>query len=127
MGYKSTSVEVLYEELKKGVVTFEYTKRDGTVRTAKGTLCDEYLPEKIPDEVLLDIKAVDTLMQVKNIPTIEDYAKENGLKWIGRRDMSYVFSPLKSERNLNENQVNYYDVEKEHFRSFAKENFLGIV
>ena len=47
MDYKSTSVDVLYEELKKGVVSFDYTKKDGTIRTAKGTLHEKILNEKL--------------------------------------------------------------------------------
>ena len=119
MGYKSTSVEVLNEELKKGVVTFEYTKKDGTVRTAKGTLNDELLPEKLPDRVTFDTDAIDALM----------YAKANGLEYMGvvgtLPKFQYVFK--KAEKSHNENQVSYYDVDKDAFRSFVKDNFLGIV
>ena len=127
MGYKSTSVEVLYEELKKGVVTFEYTKKDGTVRTAKGTLNDELLPEKLPDQLSFDVNVIDTLMQAKSIPSLDVYAKENGLKYIGKSDSSYVFEPASPEKELSENVVRYYDIDKDHFRSFVKENFLGIL
>ena len=31
------TVKTLREELKKGVVTFQYMKKDGSIRTAKGT------------------------------------------------------------------------------------------
>lgn len=129
MGYKSTSVEVLNEELKKGVVTFEYTKKDGSVRTAKGTLNDELLPEKIPDRVTFDTDAIDALMYAKGISTLEEYAKANGLEYMGvvgtLPKFQYVFK--KAEKSHNENQVSYYDVDKDAFRSFVKDNFLGIV
>lgn len=129
MGYKSTSVEVLNEELKKGVVTFEYTKKDGSVRTAKGTLNDELLPEKIPDRVTFDTDAIDALMYAKGINTLEEYAKANGLEYLGvvgtLPKFQYVFK--KAEKSHNENQVSYYDVDKDAFRSFVKDNFLGIV
>lgn len=129
MGYKSTSVEVLNEGLKKGVVTFEYTKKDGSVRTAKGTLNDELLPEKIPDRVTFDTDAIDALMYAKGINTLEEYAKANGLEYLGvvgtLPKFQYVFK--KAEKSHNENQVSYYDVDKDAFRSFVKDNFLGIV
>lgn len=129
MGYKSTSVEVLNEELKKGVVTFEYTKKDGSVRTAKGTLNDELLPEKIPDRVTFDTDVIDALMYAKGINTLEEYAKANGLEYMGvvgtLPKFQYVFK--KAEKSHNENQVSYYDVDKDTFRSFVKDNFLGIV
>ena len=129
MDYKSTSVEVLNEELRKGVVTFEYTKKDGTVRTAKGTLNDELLPEKLPDRVTFDTDVIDALMYAKGINTLEEYAKANGLEYMGvvgtLPKFQYVFK--KAEKSHNENQVSYYDVEKDSFRSFVKDNFLGII
>lgn len=32
------TVEELKEKLREGIVQFEYTKKDGSIRTAKGTL-----------------------------------------------------------------------------------------
>lgn len=129
MSYKSTSVDVLNEELRKGVVTFEYTKKDGTVRTAKGTLNDELLPEKLPDRITFDTEAIDALMYAKGINTLEEYAKANGLEYLGvictLPNLQYEFK--KAEKSHNENQVTYYDVDKDAFRSFVKNNFLGIV
>lgn len=34
---KHTTLAELKSALAKGIVTFEYTKKDGTIRTAKGT------------------------------------------------------------------------------------------
>ena len=76
MEYKSNDINVLSHELKEGVVTFEYKKKDGSVRTAKGTLNDEYLPEKIPDKVYLEAIVISTLMREKNIPTMKEYAQK---------------------------------------------------
>lgn len=129
MNYKSTSVEILNEELKKGVVVFEYTKKDGTVRTAKGTLNDDLLPEKLPNRITFDTEAIDALMYAKNINTLEEYAKANGLEYLGvvgtLPNLQYEFK--KANKPHNENQVSYYDVERDSFRSFVKDNFLGIV
>ena len=41
----------LLGQLGLGVVTFEYTKQDGTLRTARGTLCQRLMPQKEADAV----------------------------------------------------------------------------
>ena len=130
MNYKSTDVDVLKEELKTNVVTFQFTKKDGTTRTARGTLMKEYLPEQIPEIVTFDVEVINTLMVEKNINTIDEYASENGLVFV-KTDTSvnpnvYVFSPKKHKR-INENLVSYYDIEKDSFRTFITSNFLGII
>ena len=42
--FKTTSVEELQNLLHKEIVNFSFTKKDGTIRQAKGTLLKEYLP-----------------------------------------------------------------------------------
>ena len=64
---------------------------------------------------------------VSDAMVIPNYAKENDLRYIGKSDSSYVFEPASSEKELSENVVRYYDIDKDHFRSFVKENFLGIL
>ena len=128
MEYKSTNIEDLSLELKERVVTFEYRKKDGSVRTAQGTLNEEYIPEKLPEVINFDVAPIRALMTAKHIWTLEDYAKENGLEYIGKPDENtYSFKPIKKEKKVNENVMTYYDVEKDAFRSFKKDNFLGIV
>ena len=39
-------VRELLGHLGQGVVTFEYTKLDGTLRTARGTLCQRLMPQQ---------------------------------------------------------------------------------
>ena len=138
MNYKSENIEDLARMLKEGVVTFEYTKMDGTARVAKGTMREDYIPEKIPDILELNKAAIDALMVAKNIRSIDEYARENGLEYMGVRGGTettgedvYVFTPIKEKRNLSEKTLeslfSYYDVEKDAFRSFKKENFKGII
>ena len=130
MNYKSTNLDDLARMLKEGVVTFEYVKKDGTARVAKGTMNEELLPEKIPDRVSFDVAAINELMKAKDIPTLEDSARENGLRVFGTIEIEgqqkYVFVPIKAKK-VNEDQFTYYDVEKDAFRSFKKENFKGII
>jgi hypothetical protein len=47
--FKTTSVEELKDMLHKGIVSFEFIKKDGSVRQAKGTLLAEHLPAPKPD------------------------------------------------------------------------------
>lgn len=78
--FKTTSVEDLKQMLHEGIVSFEFIKKDGSVRQAKGTLLAEHLP------------------------------------------------PLKESdksRKPNENVVVYFDMEKQSWRSFVKESFVG--
>ena len=42
--FKTTDVNELKTMLHKGIVSFEFIKKDGSVRQAKGTLLAEHLP-----------------------------------------------------------------------------------
>lgn len=42
--FKTTSVDELNKMLHEGIVEFEFIKKDGSVRQAKGTLLTEHLP-----------------------------------------------------------------------------------
>ena len=42
-------VRELLGHLGQGVVTFEYTKQDGTLREARGTLCQRLMPQQEAD------------------------------------------------------------------------------
>jgi hypothetical protein len=42
--FKTTDLSEFNEMLHNGVVEFEFIKKDGSVRQAKGTLLSEYLP-----------------------------------------------------------------------------------
>jgi hypothetical protein len=47
--FKTTNVEEMKSMLKEGIVEFEFIKKDGSVRNAKGTLLAEYLPASTSD------------------------------------------------------------------------------
>lgn len=80
--FKTTSLEEFKEMLHNGIVDFEFTKKDGTIRSAKGTLLENYLPSTKADSD-------------------------------------------STPRKKSDNVVVYFDVEKNAFRSFVKESFLG--
>lgn len=81
--FKTTSLDEFSNMLHEGIVEFEFIKKDGTVRSAKGTLDPAHLPPAKP----VDGGAV--------------------------------------PRKKNESVFVYYDLEKNAFRSFVKESFLG--
>lgn len=81
--FKTTSLDEFSNMLKEGIVEFEFIKKDGTVRNAKGTLD----PTHLPPAKLVDGDSV--------------------------------------TRKKNESIFVYYDLEKNSFRSFVKESFLG--
>ena len=47
--FKTTSLEEFSKMLREGIVDFQFTKKDGTLRNAKGTLLAEYLPPQNAD------------------------------------------------------------------------------
>ena len=83
--FKTTSLDEFSDMLHKGIVEFEFIKKDGTVRSAKGTLDPAHFPPAKP--------AGD--------------------------------SEVAAPRKKNESVFVYYDLEKNSFRSFVKESFLG--
>ena len=42
--FKTTDLQEFSEMLHNGIVDFEFVKKDGTIRQAKGTLVAEHLP-----------------------------------------------------------------------------------
>lgn len=80
---KKVSLSVLRNMLKKGMVKFEYKKKDGTIRKAEGTLNKSLIPE------------ID---------------KEEG-----------------AETDFPKECFGYYDLKKDDWRMFLRDNFIGIL
>lgn len=78
--FKTKDLQEFNEMLRNGIVEFEFIKKDGTVRQAKGTLVAEHLPAPKADA-----------------------------------------TPHKK----NDGVLVYYDLDKQSFRSFVKESFVG--
>lgn len=122
------NIEELKESLKTNVVTFKYQKKDGTERIAKGTLKEDLLPPKEPDEFELDKEGVDANVG-QNYENIEEYLKKNKLEIVGESEdgKKYMFKRIRKPHARNENLVSYFDLEKEEFRSFNKDNFIEVI
>lgn len=127
--YISTEINDLSNGLHTSVVEFEYKKKDGTIRKAKGTLLKEKLPNVQKEEIKFEKETIDLLLKLKNI-SFEEYTKSNGMILVRAETINtkeyYVFN-LVSKRKENNDMITYFDIEKNEFRSFSKENFLGII
>ena len=78
--FKTTDLSEFGNMLREGIVEFEFIKKDGSVRQAKGTLQAEYLPAPKADS---------------------------------------------TSRKPSDNVMVYFDIDKQAFRSFVKESFVG--
>ena len=116
----------LLNALYNGTVNFEYKKKDGSTRQAKGTLCQIIIPDehKNNEELRFDVPAIDTLLKIKNIGTIEEYAESNDIKFIKKENNEYVFVFKKKNK---EDIITYYDLDVNDYRSFKEENFIQII
>ena len=47
--FKTTDLQEFSEMLRNGIVEFEFVKKDGSIRQAKGTLVAEHLPAPTAD------------------------------------------------------------------------------
>ena len=122
------NVEELKTALKNGVVIFEYEKKDGTKRVAKGTLNENFLPEMEPAEFELGKEGVDKIVE-STYTDFDEYMEKNKIELVGESEdgLNYIFKHKKKTRKPNENIVSYYDLEKEEFRSFNKDHFIGVI
>lgn len=121
-------LEELVSALKGGTVVFEYVKKDGSVRTATGTLDETLMPEREPDEFELDMRAVDTLVGIK-YKDMDEYAELNKIEFLGESEDGLKYRFRHKHRTVGKNPalLTYYDLEKGEFRSFDKANFKQIV
>lgn len=100
------NVDNLKTALKEGIVIFEYEKKDGTKRLAKGTLNENIIPEKEPDEFELEKDGVDKNVE-KNYENIEEYLKKNKIEIIGESEdgKRYMFKRVRTHRVKNDSLV----------------------
>ena len=129
MDYIETNIYNFRELLNDSIVTFEYKKKDGTIRTARGSICKKLIQNMFPhngDEIKLEKKIVDLIIKLHDYENIFDYALENEVIFETEDDDYYYFYPKKRMKTPNENQTCYFDLDKNQSRSFLNENFLGI-
>ena len=60
--FKTTDLQEFSEMLRNGIVDFEFVKKDGTIRQAKGTLVAEHLPAPKADSDALARKTNENVL-----------------------------------------------------------------
>lgn len=110
---------ICYENLLAGITIFEFTKSDGSIRKAIGTLKQDLIPidSKLHEEyksllktVLEETEDPDLGVTDETFESIESLFKEKE----------------KKERKPNETIQTYYDFESKGWRSFKKESLIAI-
>ena len=136
------------EALKNGEVKFTYTKKDGTMRRAVGTLCEKLIPKTTPmdtyeitfikwDLDLDDLEKNDAF----NLPVrckvkifadtpkdeIENELSEALTKTYGFCHNGFEYSKFeKKQKKLPEGTILYYDIEKNSYRSFNESQLVEV-
>ena len=123
--------------LKNGEVKFSYTKKDGSLQRAVGTLCEKLLPKETSmdtdDITCIEWDASETDIDEYKLPQrcrvkifadtpedeIECELSEALTEDYGFCNNGFAYSKLeKKHKKLKEGTVFYYDCEKNGYRSF---------
>ena len=129
------------EALRKGEVKFTYTKKDGTKRPARGTICESLLPKSEPvrkfdcsdivwanpGDIKLPKRA--TVCIAESSCNDEDGLDDVVLEALEER-FGYVVESFNyeekqiGEKKLPEGSVFYYDLDKQGYRSFNESQLV---
>lgn len=126
--FENITIDYLKEKLNDSIVVFDYKKKDGTIRTARGTVSKKIINEyQEPGEIKLQKKFVDIIIKEHKYNDVFEYASENDCVFIDSDDTYYYFNIKKRYREPNPNQTVYFDLDKMCTRSFVNENYIGII
>ena len=136
------------EALKNGEVMFTYTKKDGTLRRAVGTLCEKLLPKETPIDTYeitcIQWDASETDIDEYKLPQrcrfkifadtpedeIEDELSEALAEYYGFCHNGFAYSKLekkqKKQKKLPEGTILYYDIGKNGYRSFNESQLVEV-
>ena len=134
------------EALKNGEVKFSYTKKDGSLRRAVGTLCEKLLPKETSmdtyDITCIEWDASETDIDEYKLPQrcrvkifadtpkdeIECELSEALTEDYGFCNNGFAYSKLeKKHKKLKEGTVFYYDCEKNGYRSFNESQLVEFI
>ena len=136
------------EALKNGEVKFSYTKKDGSLRRAVGTLCEKLLPKETSmdtyDITCIEWDASETDIDEYKLPQrcrvkifadtpedeIECELSEALTEDYGFCHNGFGYSKLekkqKKQKKLPEGTILYYDIEKNGYRSFNESQLVEV-
>ena len=133
------------EALKNGEVLFTYTKKDGTLRRAVGTLCEKLLPKMTPmdtyeitciqwdaSETDIDEHKLPQRCRVKIFADTPEDEIETELSEALTGDYGFChngfgYSKLeKKQKKLPAGTILYYDTEKNGYRSFNESQLVEV-
>ena len=119
------------ELLENNIITFQYKKKDGSIREAKGTKNSNYIASLCPfdlerDSIRFEKEPIDKLVELR-YEDVNDYATSNGLSLIYPDDKYYYFIPQKREKKYSPDVINYFDIDKKDYRSFRIDNYIGVI
>ena len=134
------------EALKNGEVKFSYTKKDGSLRRAVGTLCKKLLPKETSmdtyDITCIEWDASETDIDEYKLPQrcrvkifadtpedeIEGELSEALTEDYGFCNNGFAYSKIeKKHKKLKEGIVFYYDTEKNDYRSFNESQLVEFI
>ena len=134
------------EALKNGEVKFSYTKKDGSLRRAVGTLCEKLLPKETSmdtyDITCIEWDASEADIDEYKLPQccrvkifadtpedeIEGELSEALTEDYGFCPNGFAYSKLeKKHKKLKEGTVFYYDTEKNGYRSFNESQLVEFI
>ena len=134
------------EALKNGEVKFSYTKKDGSLRRAVGTLCEKLLPKETSmdtyDITCIEWDASETDFDEYKLPQrcrvkifadtpedeIEAKLGEALTEDYGFCHNGFEYSKLeKKQKKLPAGTILYYDIGKNGYRSFNESQLVEVV
>lgn len=133
------------EALKNGEVLFTYTKKDGTLRRAVGTLCEKLIPKETPmdtyeitciewdaSETDIDAYKLPQYCRVKIFADTPEDEIEGELSEALTQDYGFCHNGFgyakleKKQKKLPAGTILYYDVDKEGYRSFNESQLVEV-
>ena len=146
---KNSEIIKFREALRNGEVKFTYTKKDGSIRLAVGTLCEKLIPKETPmdtyeltfikwdldlddleknDAVNLPIRCKVKIFADTPEDEIENELSEALTKTYGFCNNGFEYSKLeKKQKKLPAGTILYYDTEKNGYRSFNESQLVEVM
>ena len=146
---EKTEIIKFREALRNGEVMFTYTKKDGSMRRAVGTLCEKLIPKMTPmdtyeitcikwdldlddleknDAVNLPIRCKVKIFADTPEDEIENELSEALTKTYGFCHNGFEYLKLeKKQKKLPAGTILYYDTEKNGYRSFNESQLVEVM